>query len=61
MSLFQEILETSRVVAMVGESNNHYYSSYQVGQYLKEMGYKLYPVNPRIKTVDGGAQLSLAG
>ena len=49
----RKILETSRVVAMVGESNDHYYSSYQVAQYLKEMGYRVYPVNPRIKTVDG--------
>jgi len=49
----REILEKSRVVAMVGESNDHYYSSYQVAQYLKEMGYKVYPVNPRIETVDG--------
>ena len=38
---------------MVGESNDHYYTSYQVAQYLKEMEYKVYPVNPRIKKVDG--------
>lgn len=49
----RKILEKSRVVAMVGESNDHYYSSYQVAQYLKEMGYKVYPVNPMIKAVDG--------
>ena len=49
----RKILETSRVVAMVGESNDHYYSSYQVAQYLKQMGYKVYPVNPRITDVDG--------
>jgi predicted CoA-binding protein len=47
----REILESSRVVAMVGESNDHYYSSYQVAQYLKEMGYKVYPVNPNIEAV----------
>ena len=49
----RKILETSRVVAMVGESNDHYYSSYQVAQYLKRMGYQVYPVNPRITDVDG--------
>jgi uncharacterized protein len=49
----REILEESRGVAMVGESNDHYYSSYQVAQYLIEMGYKVYPVNPMIKAVDG--------
>ncbi len=49
----REILGQSQVIAVVGESNDHYYSSYQVAQYLKEMGYKVYPVNPTIKTVDG--------
>ena len=47
------VLEQSRVIAMVGESNDHYYTSYQVAQYLKEMGYTVYPVNPMIKAVDG--------
>jgi uncharacterized protein len=49
----RDILERSRVIAMVGESNDHYYSSYQVAQYLKEMGYTVYPVNPMIKSVEG--------
>jgi predicted CoA-binding protein len=49
----RDILEKSRVIAMVGESNDHYYSSYQVAQYLKEMGYIVYPVNPMIKSVEG--------
>ncbi len=47
----RNILERSRVVAMVGESNDHYYTSYQVAQFLKEMGYKVYPVNPTIEFV----------
>lgn len=49
----RDILENARVIAMVGESDNHYYSSYQVAQYLKEMGYTVYPVNPNINAVDG--------
>jgi predicted CoA-binding protein len=49
----RQILEESRVVAVVGESSDHYYTSYQVAQYLKSMGYKVYPVNPTIATVDG--------
>ena len=49
----RDILEKSSVIAMVGESNDHYYSSYQVAQYLKEMGYTVYPVNPMIKSVEG--------
>jgi predicted CoA-binding protein len=49
----RKILELSRVVAIVGESNDHYYTSYQVAQYLKQMGYTVYPVNPNIHQVDG--------
>lgn len=49
----RRILEESRVIAMVGESNDHYYTSYQVAQYLKGMGYTVYPVNPTIDEVDG--------
>ncbi len=49
----REILAESRVVAIVGDSDDHYYTSYQVAQYLKEMGYKVYPVNPNIDQVEG--------
>jgi hypothetical protein len=49
----RDILENSRVIAVVGESSDHYYTSYQVAHYLKEMGYKVYPVNPNIAKVDG--------
>ena len=49
----REFLEGSRVIAMVGESNDHYYTSFQVAQYLKEMGYTVYPVNPNISEVEG--------
>jgi len=49
----REILGQARVIAIVGESNDHYYTSYQVAQYLKKMGYTVYPVNPNIKKVDG--------
>ncbi len=49
----RQILEEARVVAIVGESSDHYYTSYQVAQYLKQAGYKVYPVNPTIPEVDG--------
>src|SRR6266498_1333798 len=49
----RDILEKSSVIAMVGESSDHYYSSYQVAQYLREMGYTVYPVNPMIKYTAG--------
>jgi predicted CoA-binding protein len=49
----RDILENSQVIAVVGESDDHYYTSYQVAQYMKEMGYMVYPVNPTIEEVDG--------
>lgn len=49
----RQILEEAQVIAIVGESNDHYYTSYQVAQYLKDMGYTVYPVNPTIDEVDG--------
>ena len=49
----QEMLQKSQVIAVVGESDDHYYTSYQVAHYLKDMGYTVYPVNPNITDVDG--------
>jgi len=40
------ILDQAKVVAIVGESNDHYYTSYQVAQYLKAMGYRVVPGEP---------------
>ena len=52
-SELRKILENARVIALVGASDDHYYTSYQVMQYLKEVGYQVYPVNPTIDDVDG--------
>ncbi|MBI5667841.1 MAG: CoA-binding protein [Chloroflexi bacterium] len=49
----REILVNSPVIAVVGMSNDHYYTSYDVGEYLKRVGYTVYPVNPTIEEVDG--------
>jgi predicted CoA-binding protein len=46
----RDVLVNSPVIAIVGRSNDHYYSSYDVGKYLIEQGYKVYNVNP---TIDG--------
>jgi len=54
----REILGQSRVIAMVGESNDHYYTSYQVAEYLKKMGY-IYGVScqPQYQNSGWGSQL----
>lgn len=49
----REVLVNSPVIAIVGRSNDHYYTSYQVGEYLILEGYTVYNVNPMIDDVDG--------
>jgi hypothetical protein len=51
----RQVLISSPVIAIVGRSNDHYYNSYQVGEYLIKQGYTVYNVNPRIDSIDGEA------
>ncbi|MBZ0292485.1 MAG: CoA-binding protein [Anaerolineae bacterium] len=49
----REVLIHSPVIAIVGRSNDHYYSSYDVGAYLEQEGYIVYSVNPNLEEIDG--------
>ncbi len=49
----RDVIVNSPVIAIVGRSNDHYYSSYQVGEYLILEGFTVYNVNPNIEDVDG--------
>lgn len=53
MSVEEEILKSSRVVAIVGLSSKPDRPSYRVGNYLKEKGFKIIPVNPAETEVVG--------
>ena len=53
MSEEREILESYRNVAIVGLSANPEKPSYTVGSYLKEQGYRIFPVNPREEEILG--------
>jgi len=53
MSVEEEILDLSRVVAVVGLSSKPDRPSYRVASYLKEQGYKIIPVNPAEKEILG--------
>jgi len=53
VSAEEEILSTSRVIAIVGLSPKPERPSYTVASYLKEHGYKIVPVNPQVKEVLG--------
>ncbi len=49
----REVLLCSPVIAIVGRSDDHYYTSYQVGEYFKNHGYTVYNVNPNLDEIDG--------
>lgn len=51
MTLEEEILKSSKVVAIVGLSANPERPSYRVGGYLKKNGYRIIPVNPAEKSI----------
>lgn len=53
MSVEEEILKSSRVVAIVGLSAKPDRPSFRVANYLKEHGYKIIPVNPMEKEILG--------
>jgi len=49
----QQILERIRTIAVVGLSERPDRDSYQVAAYLQQQGYRIIPVNPRVKEVLG--------
>ncbi len=49
----RETLIHASAIAIVGRSNDHYYTSYQVGEYFKQHGYTVYNVNPNLDEIDG--------
>ncbi len=49
----RDLLTSAHVIAVVGHSDRHSRTSYQIAAYLRRMGYKVYPVNPKISSVDG--------
>jgi predicted CoA-binding protein len=49
----KEILQTNKVIAVVGLSNDKMRYSYRVGNFLKARGYKVIPVNPKSDTIIG--------
>ena len=49
----EEVLNSSRVVAVVGLSSKPERPSYKVASYLKEQGYKTIPINPAEREILG--------
>ncbi len=49
----REVLTQGKVIALVGYSNKPDRASYQVGQFLRNVGYRVYPVNPAFTEIYG--------
>ena len=49
----RKMLQKAKVIAVVGHSDNPFRTSYQIAAFLRQVGYKVYPVNPTITEVNG--------
>jgi predicted CoA-binding protein len=49
----RELLAKAKVIAVVGHSDKPYRTSYRIANYLRDAGYKVYPVNPTLSAIDG--------
>lgn len=51
--MMYDMLANARVIAVVGHSDQPHRTSYQIAQYLRQVGYVVYPVNPTVASIDG--------
>lgn len=51
--MLRQILTDARVIAVVGHSDRPDRVSYQIAQFLRQVGYTVYPVNPVVGEIDG--------
>ncbi len=49
----RQLLETSKIIAVVGLSDKPERDSYRVAEYLQRQGYRIIPVNPTVDAVLG--------
>jgi predicted CoA-binding protein len=48
-----DLLAAAHTIAVVGHSDKPYRDSYNIGRYLRGVGYIVYPVNPNLTTLNG--------
>lgn len=49
----RNILSKAKAIAVVGHSDKPHRTSYQIAQFLRSVGYQVYPVNPAVQSIDG--------
>ena len=49
----RDLLATSHTIAVVGHSDKPQRDSYRIARYLREVGYRVYAVNPMLETIEG--------
>ena len=49
----RDVLTNARVIAVVGHSDKPERTSYRIAQFLREVGYTIYPVNSMVSEIDG--------
>lgn len=52
--VIDEMLRNARTIAVVGMSDKPLRASHNIGRYLTETGYRVFPVNPSLTEVLGG-------
>ena len=51
--IIDEMLSTAKTIAVVGMSDKTWRASHNIGRYLAENGYRVFPVNPALKEILG--------
>ncbi len=52
--IIDEMLRNAKTIAVVGMSDKPHRASHNIGRYLAEHGFRVFPVNPALKEVLGG-------
>src|SRR5580658_2034294 len=52
-ALIDEMLRDAKTIAVVGMSDKPWRASHNIGKYLAEQGYRVFPVNPALKEILG--------
>jgi predicted CoA-binding protein len=54
IAIIDEILRKAKTIAVVGMSDKPWRASHNIGRYLAEHGYRVFPVNPTLTEALGG-------